>query len=205
MEDIPSQPRRWDRLNGSLRRSDTLVSAALRLAHSVPRPASNLMVGSDGTPDRQMDGPATHRSLRLGMDAEIHRPRFATGSTANFSPAGFVPWAFATGQLRPSRHGRIVIRNGWLARSGGNVLTMSSSSATGTCAMCSFLIALLQQRADTSLSEKGCAAAAGCSGRRAHCPDTHAQRITPLLCSDFICDRDRDIGLTYCDKKEAQR
>ena len=32
---VPSQPRRWDRLNGSLRRSDTLVSAALRIAHSI--------------------------------------------------------------------------------------------------------------------------------------------------------------------------
>ena len=50
VEDIPSQPRRWDRLNGSLRRSDTLVSAALRLAHSMPRPASNLRAGRDRTP-----------------------------------------------------------------------------------------------------------------------------------------------------------
>ena len=35
MEDVPPQPRRWDRLDGSLRRSDTLVSAALWLADSI--------------------------------------------------------------------------------------------------------------------------------------------------------------------------
>src|ERR1700732_2965118 len=33
VEDVPSQPRRWARLNGSLRRSDTLVSAALWLSY----------------------------------------------------------------------------------------------------------------------------------------------------------------------------
>jgi hypothetical protein len=35
-----------------------------------------------------------------------------TGSMAKFSPGGFVPWAFVTGQLRPARHGRMDIRNG---------------------------------------------------------------------------------------------
>ena len=29
-----------------------------------------------------------------------------------FSPGGFVPWAFATGQLRHARHGRMAIRSG---------------------------------------------------------------------------------------------
>ena len=36
----------------------------------------------------------------------------ATGSMARFSPSGFVPWAFATGQPRHARHGRMAIRNG---------------------------------------------------------------------------------------------
>jgi hypothetical protein len=75
LEDVPLQSCRWDRLDGSLRRSDTLVSTALRLADSTARPTPNLMAGSDGKPERRMDGPATHRSLRLGMDAEVHRPR----------------------------------------------------------------------------------------------------------------------------------
>jgi signal transduction histidine kinase len=62
-EDVPSQPRRWARLNGSLRRSDTLVSAALWLADSMARPAPDLMARRNGTPERRMDGTATHRSL----------------------------------------------------------------------------------------------------------------------------------------------
>jgi hypothetical protein len=33
-------------------------------------------------------------------------------SMARFSPGGFMPWAFATGHLHPSRHGRMAIRNG---------------------------------------------------------------------------------------------
>ena len=43
--------------------------------------------------------------------------------------------------------------------------------------------------ADLSLSEL-----AGCSGRRAHSPDTHSRRITPSLCSDLISDMDSGIS-----------
>ena len=52
VEDVPPQSCRWDRLDGPLCRSDTLVSTALRLAHSISRPASNLMAGRDNTSDR---------------------------------------------------------------------------------------------------------------------------------------------------------
>jgi len=38
VEDIPPQPRRWDCLSGSLRRSDTLISAALWLVDYATRP-----------------------------------------------------------------------------------------------------------------------------------------------------------------------
>src|ERR1700730_9426572 len=72
---IPPQPRRWDCIDGPLCGSDTLVSAALWLADSKPRPASDPMGRRDGTPDRRMDCPAAHRSLRLGMDTEVYRPR----------------------------------------------------------------------------------------------------------------------------------
>jgi transposase InsO family protein len=67
LEDVPPQPRRWDRIDGPVCRSDTL-SAALWLADPPARPTPNLMAGSDGAPDRRMDCPAAHRSLRLGMD-----------------------------------------------------------------------------------------------------------------------------------------
>jgi hypothetical protein len=73
-KNIPAQPRRWNRLDGSLRRSDPLISAALWFSDSMPRSAPDLMARSDSTPDRRMGCPASHRSLRLGMDAEVHRP-----------------------------------------------------------------------------------------------------------------------------------
>lgn len=60
MEDVYSQPRRRDRLNGPLRRSDTLISVALWLANSTAWPAPNLMARRNGT------------GLRQRMDAEIH-------------------------------------------------------------------------------------------------------------------------------------
>jgi len=63
-----------NRLDGSLRRSDPLISAALWFSDSMPRSAPDLMARSDSTPDRRMGCPASHRSLRLGMDAEVHRP-----------------------------------------------------------------------------------------------------------------------------------
>jgi hypothetical protein len=34
-----------------------------------------LWLGVTGTPNRRMDCPATHRSLRLGMESRLHRPR----------------------------------------------------------------------------------------------------------------------------------
>src|SRR5262249_20623802 len=46
------------------------VSAALRSADSLAWPAPDPEAGSDGPPDGRVDGPATHRGLRLGTDAE---------------------------------------------------------------------------------------------------------------------------------------
>jgi hypothetical protein len=87
MEDVYSQPRRWDRCDGPLRRPDTLLSAALRLADSIARPAPDLMARRNDTPNRRMGCPATHRSLRLGMDTKLHHPRSRPGLWRDFHPA----------------------------------------------------------------------------------------------------------------------
>ncbi len=58
-----------------LRRSDTLISAALWLADSQARPTPYVMAGRDGASDGRVDRPATYRGLRLGAGAEIHHPR----------------------------------------------------------------------------------------------------------------------------------
>ena len=71
VEDLSPQPRRRDRIDGPVCRSDNLISAALWLADFTARPTPNVMAGSDGAPDRRMDRPTTHRGLRLGKDAEI--------------------------------------------------------------------------------------------------------------------------------------
>ena len=53
------------------------------------------------------------------------------------------------------------------------------------------MTALGEANGHISLSEQGYAGTGGCSGRRAHSPDTNSWRITPSVCSDLISDRDR--------------
>ena len=65
------------------------------------------MLGSNERQHAWMDeGINTYAAARtLATDfPEIHLDRYYFG--------GFVPWAFAIGQLHPSRHGRMALRNG---------------------------------------------------------------------------------------------
>ena len=75
LEELSPQPRRRDCIDGPVCRPDTLISTALWFADSTARPPPNLRAGSDGTPERRMYGPATHRSLRVGMEPTLPRPR----------------------------------------------------------------------------------------------------------------------------------
>jgi hypothetical protein len=60
----------------------------------------------------------------------------ATPSTVTSSSAGFGRWAFGIGQPRRDRDGRTGIVKGRSVRSGGNVLTTLSCSASGIFAIC---------------------------------------------------------------------
>src|SRR5229473_2479515 len=60
----------------------------------------------------------------------------ATPSTVTSSSAAFGRWAFGIGQLRRDRRGRTGIVKGRSVRSGGNVLTTLSYSASGIFAIC---------------------------------------------------------------------
>src|SRR3981189_2229284 len=60
----------------------------------------------------------------------------ATPSTVTSSSAAFGRWAFGIGQLRRDRRGRTGIVKGRSVRSGGNVLTTLSCSASGIFAIC---------------------------------------------------------------------
>src|SRR5262245_35693868 len=71
MEDVSVQPRRWDRRNGSLRRSDNFLSVSLWLGDFKSWPAPDPVAGRDGPSNGRMDGPTSYRSLRVGWDARI--------------------------------------------------------------------------------------------------------------------------------------
>src|SRR5882757_1660445 len=60
----------------------------------------------------------------------------ATPSTVTSSFAAFGRWAFGIGQLRRDRRSRTGIVKGRSVRSGGNVLTTLSCSASGIFAIC---------------------------------------------------------------------
>src|SRR6266404_5526943 len=60
----------------------------------------------------------------------------ATPSTVTSSSAAFGRWAFGIGQPRRDRLGRTGIVKGRSVRSGGNVLTTLSYSASGIFAIC---------------------------------------------------------------------
>jgi hypothetical protein len=60
----------------------------------------------------------------------------ATPSTVTSSSAAFGRWAFGIGQPRRDRRGRTGIVKGRSVRSGGNVLTTLSCSASGIFAIC---------------------------------------------------------------------
>ena len=53
----------------------TIATIARHLNKGMARPAPDPMARRNGISERRMDGPATHRSLRLGMESKLQRPR----------------------------------------------------------------------------------------------------------------------------------
>ncbi len=69
--DVPPQPRRRDRCDGSVRRADNLVSPALWIADHGARPATYSMVWCHSASNRRMDRKSDHGSLRLGTGSPL--------------------------------------------------------------------------------------------------------------------------------------
>src|ERR1700726_992803 len=99
----------------------------------------------------------------------------ATPSTVTSSPAAFGRWAFGIGQPRRDRRGRTGIVKGRSVRSGGNVLTTLSGSASGIFAIC----------------QQGRAGAAYAPCRWLHCAYAISWRTPSSVCACLISDRHR--------------
>jgi hypothetical protein len=91
-------------VNRSLRRSDTLLSAALWLGDPMARPAPDLMAGRDRTPERRMDCSVIHRSLRLRMEPKLRCPRSRPGLWRDFYSA-----ASCHGHSRPANRATLAM------------------------------------------------------------------------------------------------
>jgi transposase InsO family protein len=75
LEDIPPQPRGWDRRDGSVRRTDNLISSALRLVDCGAWSTANFMVWRHSASDRRMDRKSDHGSLRLETSSPLSHSR----------------------------------------------------------------------------------------------------------------------------------
>src|ERR1019366_2849459 len=137
-----------------------------------------------------MDGPATHRSLRLGIDAELHRPRARLCLWRSFYPA-----ASRHGHSGPANRATLAMAE----RTYGTADRLDPAGMSRPCrrlrraASASpphFLYGLLQRRENTPFPEQRCASPTGCSGHRAHSSDSNSRRVTPSIYSDLISDMD---------------
>src|ERR1700730_13015038 len=71
LEDVPSQSCRRHCRDGSVRRTDNLVSSALRLVDCEAWSTADFMVWRHSASDRRMDRKSDHGSLRLGTSSPL--------------------------------------------------------------------------------------------------------------------------------------
>src|SRR5260370_3820060 len=71
LEDVPSQSCRRHRRDGSVRRTDNLISSALRLVDCGAWSTADFMVWRHSASDRRMDRKSDHGSLRLGASSPL--------------------------------------------------------------------------------------------------------------------------------------
>jgi len=71
LEDVPSQSCRRHRRDGSVRRTDNLISSALRLADHGAWSTADFMVWRHSASDRRLDRKSDHGSLRLGTSSPL--------------------------------------------------------------------------------------------------------------------------------------
>src|ERR1700733_7541415 len=71
LEDVPPQPRGWDRGDGYVRRADNLVSPALWIAEHGAPPPSYSVLWRHSASDRRMDRKSGHGSMRVGTGSPL--------------------------------------------------------------------------------------------------------------------------------------
>src|SRR5271155_3647855 len=71
LEDVPSQSCRWHRRDGSVRRTDNLISSTLRLVYCGASSTADFMVWRHSASDRRLDRKSDHGSLRLGTSSPL--------------------------------------------------------------------------------------------------------------------------------------
>src|SRR5271155_5914050 len=71
LEDVPSQSCRWHRRDGSVRRTDNLISSTLRLVDCGAWATADFMVWGPSASDPRLDRKSDHGSLRLGTSSPL--------------------------------------------------------------------------------------------------------------------------------------
>ena len=105
VEDVPAQPRRWDRGDGPVRRADPIISGALRLADHATESAADVVAGRDGHPTAGWIARQLTEACGWEQGPDISSV-IETASMAKSSSGVFVRWAFAINRPRRGRPGR---------------------------------------------------------------------------------------------------
>ena len=74
LENVPPESCKWDRLDRSVRGSDDLIPAAVRVAHPATRSKAHSVARCHCASDCRMDYPAIHGGLWLGKPAKLSHP-----------------------------------------------------------------------------------------------------------------------------------
>src|ERR1700722_7768170 len=111
LEDVPSQSCRRHRRDGSVRRTDNLISSALRLVDCGAWSTADFMVWRHSASDRRLDRKSGHGSLRLGTSSPLSYVT-GTGPVVRSSSEGFDRGAFAIARRRRAPLGKMGMLKG---------------------------------------------------------------------------------------------
>ena len=103
LENVPSKPRRRDRLDRSVRGSDGLIPAAIRVTGPPTRSEAHPVARRHCA--CRMDRPARSRRHVVGRARHTISSVIGTGSTERHLRAASERWAFATDRQRRDHHG----------------------------------------------------------------------------------------------------
>jgi len=190
LEDVPAQPRQWDRGDGFVCRSDRLLPTALWTADYGARPATNPVAWRHSAPNGRMDRQPTDGGLWLGATPSLSDPRSRRLLRRHLRPTRSLAWHSRSSDLSTlTLAERTCGAFDWLNPPGMPRPYCCDRRAT-PAPHSHVLHGVLQRSANASLIRQGCAGSKAHSARRAYRNATRAWRAASSIRADLICGRE---------------